>query len=211
MEQIIKTPQQQQAMRSYYRWQSIIYDATRWSFLFGRNEILSRLPVNGHGRMHLLEVGCGTGRNLLRLARKHPEMRLTGFDVSPDMLQRAAKATASCSKRILLLEKPYGPPAALSQKPDIILFSYALTMFNPGWEQAIERAAADLPVGGYVAMVDFHSTPSRMFRWWMGKNHVRMDGHLLPALESAFQTEYRSVRSAFFGLWKYVLFIGRKV
>lgn len=61
-----------------------------------------------------------------------------------------------------------------------------------------------------IAVVDFHDTPSRFFRWWMGKNHVRMEGHLLPLLEKTFQTEYRSTRSAFFGLWRYVIFIGKK-
>lgn len=198
-------------MRSYYRWQSVMYDLTRWAFLFGRNEILARLPVAADTNSALLEVGCGTGRNLLRLAKKHPDMRLLGLDVSPDMLQRAARATGSYSRRILLLEKAYGSaPVALPQTPDVILFSYALTMFNPGWEQAIAQAHADLPAGGYIAVVDFHDTPSRIFRWWMGKNHVRMDGHLLPLLETTFLPEYRSTRSAFFGLWRYMLFIGRK-
>ncbi len=206
-----KTTPQQAAMRRYYRWQSLIYDLTRWAFLFGRNEILSRLPVAGDATLRLLEVGCGTGRNLRRLAKKYPSMRLMGLDVSPDMLQRASNATASYSRRVLLLEKAYGPePSALPETPDMVLFSYALTMFNPGWEQAIVQAHKDLPPGGYIAVVDFHDTPSRLFRWWMGKNHVRMEGHLLPLLETSFQTEYRSTRSAFFGLWRYVIFIGIK-
>jgi len=206
-----KTNRQEAAMRRYYRWQSMIYDLTRWAFLFGRNEILNRLPVVENTDLMLLEVGCGTGRNLRRLAKQYQNMRLMGLDVSPDMLQRAAKATSSYSRRVLLLEKIYGPkPSSLSETPDLVLFSYALTMFNPGWEQAIAQAAADLPMGGYIAVVDFHDTPSRLFRWWMGKNHVRMDRHLLPLLESTFQTEYRSTRRAFFGLWRYVIFIGKK-
>ena len=211
MEQTITTSRQEAAMRQYYRWQSVVYDLTRWAFLFGRNEILNRLPVDADTPRRLLEVGCGTGRNLRRLAQKYPNMQLMGIDVSPDMLQRAARATGSYSRRVLLLEKAYGPkPSTLPETPDFVLFSYALTMFNPGWEQALEQAVADLPKGGYIAVVDFHDTPSRLFRWWMGKNHVRMDGHLLPLLQTTFQTEYRSTRSAFFGLWWYVLFIGRK-
>ncbi len=56
-------------MRRYYRWQSVIYDLTRWTFLFGRNEMLNRLPIrNDLKTMRLVEVGCGTGRNLKRLA-----------------------------------------------------------------------------------------------------------------------------------------------
>ena len=129
-------------MRRYYRWQSVIYDLTRWTFLFGRNEILNRLPIrNDLKTMRLVEVGCGTGRNLKRLAGRHPHLLLTGLDVSADMLRRAAKATAMYSRRILLLEKPYEQFLTRpEQAPDIILFSYALTMFNPGWEQAIRQA-----------------------------------------------------------------------
>ena len=207
-----KTAPQAQTMRRYYRWQSVIYDLTRWTFLFGRNDILKRLPIRKDLKtMRLVEVGCGTGRNLKRLAGRYPDLLLTGLDVSNDMLRRAAKATSMYSRRILLLEKPYEQFLSRpEQAPDFILFSYALTMFNPGWENAIRQAHTDLADGGHVAVVDFHDTFSGTFRWWMGKNHVRMDRQLLPLLESTFEVEYCSVRTAFFGLWQYVLFIGKK-
>ena len=200
------------AMRGYYQWHARIYDATRWTFLLGRNEILRRLPVSETVEQHLLEVGCGTGRNLLRLARRYSKLRLTGVDVSPDMLAHAAKATASHSRRVLLFEQAYGPASSfpMLQTPDFVLFSYALTMFNPGWEAAIERAWADLPEGARIAVVDFHDTPSHTFQWWMGKNHVRMEGHLLPFLQEKFKTEFQAVRPAVGGLWRYFLWVGQK-
>ncbi len=201
-------------MRRYYQWQAAVYDATRWTFLLGRSEILRHLPISNSAEQSLLEVGCGTGHNLRRLARRHPKLRLTGVDVSPDMLARAAKATQRYSRRVLLFERAYGADATfhLSQPPDFVLFSYALTMFNPGWEEAIERAWADLPVGGRLAVVDFHDTPSGAFRWWMSKNHVRMEGHLLPFLRAKFETEFQAVRPAWLGgLWRYFLWVGRKV
>ncbi len=202
---------QQKNIRRYYRWQSTIYDWTRWTFLFGRNDILNRFPVAADTNCKVLEVGCGTGRNLRRLAQKYPQMRLVGLDVSPDMLKRAAKAIRSYTRRVLLLEKAYGPePIMLPETPDLVLFSYALTMFNPGWEHAIQQAYVDLPKGGYIAVVDFHNSPSSLFRWWMGKNHVRMEAHLLPFLESHFQPEYQSTRAVFLGLWRYMIFIGKK-
>jgi S-adenosylmethionine-diacylgycerolhomoserine-N-methlytransferase len=200
-------------LRGYYHWQATIYDATRWTFLLGRNEILRCLPINDATEQNLLEIGCGTGHNLRRLAQRHPKLRLTGVDISPDMLARATKATNAYSRRVLLLERAYGSdiPFQLPEQPDFVLFSYALTMFNPGWEAAIEQAWNDLPVGGRLAVVDFHDTPSSAFRWWMDKNHVRMEGHLLPFLRDKFDTEFQDVRPAWLGgLWRYFLWVGRK-
>lgn len=203
---------QSEAMRGYYRRHAAIYNATRWAFLFGRNDILSHLPLRDAIPQLLLEVGCGTGRNLRRLAERHPSLRLAGVDVSPEMLARTAKALSPYSRRVQLFEQAYGTaPLQLSQTPDFVLFSYALTMFNPGWEAAVERALQDLPMGGRMAVVDFHNTPSRAFRWWMGQNHVRMEGHLLPFLQSKFRTEFLSVRPAWLGLWQYFLFVGQKI
>ena len=202
---------QQEAMRGYYRWHAAIYDATRWSFLFGRKAILKHLPIADNLPQTLLEVGCGTGHNLRFLAKNHPRLRLIGVDVSPDMLAQTTKVMSRYSQRLQLIEQPYGTDfPRLTQVPDFVLFSYALTMFNPGWEEAIERAWQDLPEGGRVAVVDFHDTPVGMFRWWMGKNHVRMERHLLPFLQSKFKTEFLETRLAWLGAWRYFLFVGQK-
>jgi S-adenosylmethionine-diacylgycerolhomoserine-N-methlytransferase len=159
----------------------------------------------------LLEVGCGTGHNLRFLAKNHPNLRLIGVDVSPDMLAQASKSTAPYSRQVQLFEQAYGAaPLKLAQAPDFVLFSYALTMFNPGWEAAVEQALADLPTGGRIAVADFHDTPSGAFRWWMSQNHVRMEGHLLPFLQSKFRTELLEMHPAWGGLWRYFLYVGRK-
>ncbi|MBL7803024.1 MAG: methyltransferase domain-containing protein [Saprospiraceae bacterium] len=198
-------------MQKYYSRQAFWYDATRWSFLHGRNELLRRLELRADSRQTLLEVGCGTGRNLVRLARQYPGLQLIGVDVSKDMLARATRSTLAYSRRIRLFEAPYAPNTfALNEPIDVVLFSYSLTMFNPGWEAALDRAVQDLHPGGKIAVVDFHNTPSGLFRRWMRHNHVRMDGHLLPALQERFQTLYFSTRSAAAGLWQYFLFVGEK-
>lgn len=210
---LLSADEQPRTIRRYYRWHAALYDATRWTFLLGRRFLLTRLTIDDAKRQTLLEVGCGTGHNLRRLAKQHPNLQLLGVDVSPDMLAHASKATARYSRRVLLFEQPCGGKTALQwpKSPDFILFSYALTMFNPGWEAAIEQAWADLPVGGRLAVVDFHDTPSASFRWWMGKNHVRMEGHLLPFLSQRFDTEFQSVRPAWLGgLWRYCIWIGIK-
>lgn len=197
------------SMRSYYRWHAAVYDATRWTFLFGRRQLLQKIAALNPE--NVLEVGCGTGYNLNRLAALMPDVNLVGVDVSPDMLKRASRATRKFSRRVLLFERAYKPDGfSWKQQPDIVVFSYALTMFNPGAEEAIERACSDLPSGGIVAVVDFHDTPFSTFRWWMGKNHVRMEGHLTPMLEKHFETREKRIVRAWFGLWRYILYIGVK-
>jgi S-adenosylmethionine-diacylgycerolhomoserine-N-methlytransferase len=62
----------------YYRFHSRIYDATRWIFLFGRDRLI-RTTANFCQPARILEVGCGTGKNLVRLRQTFPGASLTGL------------------------------------------------------------------------------------------------------------------------------------
>lgn len=215
MENIALTPEtadtQANTIRNYYQLHAKLYQATRWSFLFGRKRIIRALKLSSLSDKTILEVGCGTGHNLSALANHYPKLRLVGVDISPDMLRLASQKLKSHSHRVLFLEKPYAPGDwKLPAKPDVVLFSYCLTMINPGWEAAIQRAFDDLGEGGIIAVLDFHSSPFRIFQRWMGYNHVRMDKHLLPALEARFTSIHSEVRQAYGGLWNYFLFVGQK-
>ncbi|MFM9947719.1 MAG: class I SAM-dependent methyltransferase [Saprospiraceae bacterium] len=203
--------EQAQTMQRYYRLQSKIYDATRWTFLFGRKRIIRELPVlEQKAALEVLEVGCGTGYNLKRLALQFPNARLTGMDVSADMLELSAKRTAQWADRITLLEQPYGEENISFQgKFDLILFSYSLTMINPQWAALIAQAEQDLKPGGVIAVVDFFDSPFPWFKRHMAKNHVRMEGHLLPVLESLFLPAKVEIHKAYAGVWQYLVFIGR--
>jgi len=211
MESIEVNNAQVHTVKNYYKWHARIYQATRWTFLFGRRRVIHALKLPMLSDKTLLEVGCGTGHNLSTLTRYYPNLHLIGLDISPDMLAVAAKKLQRFSRRVLFLEKPYGPETGrLPVKPDIILFSYCLTMMNPGWEEALQRAYDDLVEGGEIAVVDFHGSPYGFFRRWMGMNHVRMDEHLVPVLQHRFTSIHLEVHHAFGGLWSYFMFVGRK-
>lgn len=199
----------QRALERYYQLHAGLYDHTRWAFLFGRTRILEMLAGH-HAPGTVLEVGCGTGHNLTRLARHLPQARLTGIDLSPHMLTRAREKLAPLGERVRLVEASYDHPLAPHDPFDGVLFSYCLSMINPGWEAALDSARADLSPGGVIAVADFHATPVPAFRRWMGVNHVRMEGHLLPALEARFTPLERRVVPAYGGLWQYLLFLGRR-
>ena len=145
-------------MDRQYRFQRHIYDFTRTHYLFWRRRLIAELnpPANGT----VVEVACGTGWNLLRIAKRYPAARLFGFDISRAMLKTAASATArnAVSDRIQLaqgdattfnLDEMFG-----IAKADRIFISYALSMI-PDWEEAVERAVEQLAPGGSLHIVDF--------------------------------------------------------
>ena len=194
------------ALQRYYQLHSRIYDATRWSFLFGRTAIVNEAAAVVAPR-RILEIGCGTGKNLQALARRFPNADLTGIDLSGEMLDIARRKLTPLSNRVQLHEQAYSAALAEENGFDLVLFSYALSMFNPGWDSAIEAAKHDLSPNGVIAVVDFHDSPFSTFRKWMGVNHVRMEGHLLPTLNDTFQPVLSRPRLAYGGLWRYFLFV----
>jgi len=145
-------------MDQMYRRQRHIYDLSRKFYLLGRDEAIARLrPAPGD---RVLEVGCGTGRNLVKLARAYPQARLFGLDVSREMLATAAASTARArlSSRIALAQ---GNAAAFDPQAlfgcanfERVMISYALSMIPP-WREALAQALDVLAPGGSVEMVDF--------------------------------------------------------
>src|SRR5438046_4409813 len=61
----------------------------KWSFYVDSTtrETLRRLRLKGNERV--LDIGCGTGELLARLAAKYPSARLAGLDPVPQMLEVA--------------------------------------------------------------------------------------------------------------------------
>ncbi|MDG4553234.1 MAG: methyltransferase domain-containing protein [Candidatus Competibacter sp.] len=195
------------ALEGYYRFHARIYDATRWSFLFGRTDLIERVAARRIPN-RILEIGCGTGRNLERMARRFPQAQLTGLDLSADMLARARCRLAPHVGRVTLLHQPYAGP--LERRPgfDLIVLSYCLSMIDPGWEAVIASTRQDLVTDGLIAVVDFHDSDRPAFRRWMRVNHVRMTGQLPPELHACFRALDSGIHPAYGGLWRYFHFIG---
>lgn len=205
------TTSQNSAMKRYYKFQSKIYDTTRWMFLFGRNQLIHQLPVAHDAELSILEIGCGTGHNLSNFANYFTRSILVGVDVSEDMIALSRKKVHQHRNRVQLLSKPYNEHCFRETESfDIVVFSYALTMMNPHWPNLIEQAYKDIKPGGMIAVVDFHNTKNPLFKAHMKNNHVRMDGHLVPVLKEKFSTLSCDVQSAYLGLWEYFTFIGIK-
>src|SRR5262245_37086651 len=76
-------------MDRIYRRQRHVYDATRKFYLPGRDRLIHRLNPPAGGRV--LEIGCGTARNLIVASRAYPDVHFFGIDISSEMLETARR------------------------------------------------------------------------------------------------------------------------
>lgn len=145
-------------MDSVYRRQRYIYDATRKYFLLGRDRLLSELKPERD--QTVLEVGCGTGRNLILAAKRHPYAHFYGFDISEQMLEtaRAKINRAQLAHRITLAQADATDFNVYDlfgvETVDRVFYSYTLSMI-PDWPAAVEQGLAALAPEGRLHAVDF--------------------------------------------------------
>lgn len=165
-------------MDRMYRYQRHIYDLTRKYYLLGRDKAIADLRVPDSGS--LLEVGCGTGRNLLLAHRLFPQARLFGLDISAQMLQSTRKTFAAQKH---LPELRIADAASFTAVEfgetgfDRIMISYALSMI-PDWKAAIDASLSALNPGGSLHIIDF-GQQERLPLWfrkalqaWLRRFHV---------------------------------------
>jgi S-adenosylmethionine-diacylgycerolhomoserine-N-methlytransferase len=145
-------------MDQMYRRQRHIYDVSRKFYLLGRDEALGRLHPDRGGKA--LEIGCGTGRNLIKLAQAYPRVQLFGVDVSREMLTTAAASTARAgvASRISFAQADataFDPQRLFGcANFDRVMISYALSMI-PLWREALGHALDVVAPGGSLHVVDF--------------------------------------------------------
>jgi S-adenosylmethionine-diacylgycerolhomoserine-N-methlytransferase len=186
------------AMDRMYRFTRHIYDITRAYYLLGRDRMLAHVPTGPVTAT--LEVGCGTARNLIKLARRPQPGILCGLDASQEMLDTAAgsiaraKVPAAGNEAIRLKQGLAEDLDAVgmfgrTEPFDTIFFSYCLSMV-PTWPAAIEAALANLKPGGKLLIVDFWDQADlpRLFaaglKKWLSLFHV----HYRPEVHDALVT-----------------------
>ena len=163
-------------MDEVYRGQRHIYDLTRKYYLFGRDTLIEGLSARPG--MRVLEVACGTGRNLAKIGKAWPGVRLFGLDISAEMLKSAEAALGGQARLGQGDACAFDPQALLGEAAfDRIVLSYSLSMI-PDWESALGHAAGLLAPGGELHVVDFGDLGglpgpfAQMLRAWLAKFHV---------------------------------------
>jgi S-adenosylmethionine-diacylgycerolhomoserine-N-methlytransferase len=170
------------AMDRMYRWTRHIYDATRKYYLLGRDTLIRGL--NAQPGDVVCEVGCGTARNLRKLAPRYPQARFVGIDASDEMLKTARNILKhrGLADKVQVEQgfaQSFDPGALFGvTKPlDKIVFSYALSIIPP-WKESIDHALELVKSGGEIHIVDFGAQNElpQSFRkfifWWLKQFHV---------------------------------------
>jgi len=183
-------------MDGVYRWQRHIYDLTRKYYLLGRDRLIDGLDVPQGGTV--LELGCGTGRNIALAARRYPAARFFGLDISAEMLETANASIAreGLAGQVSLARGDATGFDANSlfgiERFDRVFISYSLSMI-PGWEKTVSAALAALAPGGSLHVVDFGQQEGlprwfrALLRGWLRKFHVTPRASLRDVLESESQ------------------------
>jgi len=85
----------------YGKLESYLYDALIAPAVTNMRDRLESalLPLLPEGA-HLLDVGCGGGQNAIAIARRRPDVNITGVDLSPEQVERAISRSREFSGRV---------------------------------------------------------------------------------------------------------------
>lgn len=164
---------------------------------------LQRLPADSR----VLDAGCGDGFTTLAMAEAFPNLRFTGIDYAPAMIETAAKRLADAPGSTRHIRFEVGDVTALAPRDESHVFDLALTcrcLINlenaSAQREALQQIAACLKPGArLLAIENFHegqdamnaaraamSLPAIPVRW---HNRFFTEGELRDAASGHFDVE----------------------
>lgn len=105
---------------------------------------------------HILDLGCGTGRNAALMAGfLGPKGSITGMDISPEM-ERQFLAKFASDTQVSYISQRIDQPFKLGKKFDIIFISFVIHGFpHPVRQTIIQNVRDHLNPGGRFIILDF--------------------------------------------------------
>jgi ubiquinone/menaquinone biosynthesis C-methylase UbiE len=142
-------------VRQRYNRLAKVFVFFEWLFLLPpgiRNKAVSRLELKPGSRV--LEVGCGTGRNLASLVHAvGAEGYVYGVDLSDGMLAEASELCAQNAWRNVRLIHTDAAEYDLPELVDGVIFSLSYAVI-PRHREALRQAWKHLRPGGYLLIMD---------------------------------------------------------
>lgn len=100
--------------------------------------------------MSILDVGCGAGKNLLKIDSEYEDCELYGIDISEKMVEIAKQNSANAKNRIVFANIDF-LEFNLEEKYDVIIFNYVLHhMEKP--QLAVEKSYSLLKKNGLIML-----------------------------------------------------------
>ncbi len=129
------------------KWDAQTYDAVKAPQIDAGRELIVMAGVRENDA--ILDLGCGTGKLTVELARLAPQGRVTGLDPSPEMLTKAREASAAFGN-LRLLELPAQNMEFVDEFD--LVFSNSALHWVKEQEEVMSRLSRSLRKGGRIAL-----------------------------------------------------------
>ena len=110
--------------------------------------LLSKVDLSGDE--HVLDAGCGTGRDTVELLQRLPHGHVTAVDASPAMLGRLRERTAGEADRLTVIQGDLTCPLSLHRPADVV-FSVATLHWIPDHDRVFSNFASMMAPGALLA------------------------------------------------------------
>ena len=190
----------------HYKKDAAIYDFNRRFFLFGRDRLMKQIERYTKPST-ILEIGCGTGSNLFTLGQVFPDAKITGLDLSEDML-RVAQSKFLKQSNVTLRHEVFDENTVLPTF-DLVICSY-ITSTVPDIERFLSLVQEHLNPKGYLACVDFYSSNLKAFDQWISHSIPIRTQFPEQVFTERFIKNRFVIKRAYGGIWKYFYCIGQK-
>ena len=118
--------------------------------------------VRAQPPQRIIDLGCGDGKLIAAIAAALPDATITGFDLSPFLLERAAELTKPFRDRVRLIHRNIAGMTFAPASADLIVATHFLGHIPPEEADAVARAALRaLAPGARLATIDhaWHPLP----------------------------------------------------
>jgi len=146
--------------RRLFRVVATRYDLITRLLSFGQDRYWKEVLLRHGSRrvpQEILDVACGTGDLTLELARRLPDARVVGMDLTPEMIRRARRRAARAGGPAETIQFDLGDMSALTYRDsqfDLVTAGYALRN-APDLTATIAELHRVLRPGGVLGILDF--------------------------------------------------------
>lgn len=174
---------QEKKVKTYYHFHSLIYDATRWLFLFSRKKAIDKLELKNDN--FVIDFACGTGLNIPHLSKK--TKNISALDFSDDMLKVAKKKYPEAT-----FIQGDACNYFFENKADKIICTYSLSLIE-NWKEAIRNMTRNLKENGTLVILDFYKWHGiikvfyPVMKWWLKIHRVDSEMSVEEELKKYFK------------------------